>query len=51
MAAIQISLRTLRWLGGLLLLTGIGIRINNALRFRAELGFDAAGNLEYIHHL
>jgi hypothetical protein len=51
MAAIHISLRTLRWLGGLLLLTGIGIRINNALRFRAELGFDAAGNLEYIHHL
>ncbi|HIL81771.1 MAG TPA: hypothetical protein EYG54_11000, partial [Myxococcales bacterium] len=51
MAAIQISARTLRWLGGLLLLTGIGIRVNNALRFRAELGFDAAGNLEYLHYL
>lgn len=38
-------------MGGLLLLLGVGIRFNNALRFRPELGFDAVGNLEYLRHL
>ena len=51
MTAREISARTLGGLGGALLLLGIGMRINNALRFRVELGFDAAGNLEYLQHL
>ncbi len=51
MTASEIPARALGWLGGLLLLTGIGMRINNALRFRAELGFDAAGNLQYLEYL
>ena len=45
------SARALAGLGGLLLLAGIGIRISNALRFRADLGFDALGNLQYLQHL
>lgn len=43
--------RFLGVLGWVLLATGVAIRVNNALRFRAELGFDAAGNLEYLQHL
>lgn len=45
------SARALAGLGALLLLVGVGIRINNALRFRADLGFDAVGNLQYLQHL
>lgn len=45
------SARALAGLGALLLLVGVGIRISNALRFRADLGFDALGNLQYLQHL
>ena len=44
-------MRGLGVLGALLVATGVGMRVNNALRFRAELGFDAAGNLQYLQHL
>jgi len=51
MGAREKSGRVLSVLALLLLAAGVAMRINNALRFRAELGFDAVGNLQYLKHL
>ncbi len=43
-----LAARRWRWLGLGLLAIAVGMRVNNALRYRTRLGFDAVENIQYI---